>query len=223
VHGDEANRLLPKLVHPDRAFAAFKHQGEGGQPVTLTRIEAIATRFLEELKVAGWTPPFALCGYSFGGLVAFEMAQQLMRSGPGNVPLLVLIDAYAPNLHAQAMRSDRRWATTVRDRVYNAAMQPYLARKKRMPGRIHHHHIISTYDSAIRHYTPVPYPGRMLLIKSSDGWGPEDMGWHGFVSGGLIASLVPGDHFNLIKSPQIEIVARVIEEHLEAVEQVYTH
>ncbi|MBK7943820.1 MAG: hypothetical protein IPJ85_00275 [Flavobacteriales bacterium] len=171
VHGDDANRLLPGLIHPERPFAAFKHQGDGGRRVALDRLDVIAARFLKELNEAGWKPPFALCGYSFGGIIAFEMAQQLARSGTSQVPLLILIDAYAPSIHVQAMQSDRRLITRVRDTVYGTATKTFMATNLRMPGRIHHHHIISTYDEAIRHYTPEPYAGKMLLIKSQAGWG----------------------------------------------------
>ncbi len=219
IHGDDANRLLPDLIHPHRPFGAFKHQGEGGAPIRLKRIVAIATGFLKELTDAGWKPPYILCGYSFGGLVAFEMAQQLRAVDPTSVPLLILIDSYAPRLHEQAMSADRTFLANIRDRLFDMAVKPYVTGKKRMPPKLHHHHIIATYDAAIRAYAPQPYSGRALLIRSSDGWGPEDMGWHGLMHGGLMATLVPGDHFNIIKPPQIEAVAKVIEEHACVVEE----
>jgi acetoacetyl-CoA synthetase len=218
VHGDEANRQLPDLLHPNRPFAAFKHQGDGGTPVRLRRVERIAERFLQELNEGGWKAPFILCGYSFGGLIAFEMAQQLRRADTASVPLLILIDTYAPELHAQAMGADRNLLVKLRDRMYDAAVKPYLRRGARIPPKLHHHHIIATYDEAIRAYAPKPYTGRMLLLKSSEGWGPEDMGWHATVEGGLLAELIPADHFNIVKPPQLGMVAQVMEQHIQAIE-----
>lgn len=218
IHGDDANRLLPDLILPDRPFAAFKHQGDGGAPILMDRVDAIAAGFLRELKDAGWRAPYILCGYSFGGLVAFEMAQQLRQSNPAAVPLLILIDAYAPEMHAEAMKADSHLLSRLRDRIYDLAVQPYLSGGKPMPPKLHHHHIIATYDEAIRAYAPQAYDGQMLLIRSAEGWGSEDMGWGAHSTGGLLCTLVPGDHFNIIKPPQIEMVAQVIEDHAQAVE-----
>jgi amino acid adenylation domain-containing protein len=60
-----------------------------------TRIEEMAAYYLQALKTIQPQGPYFLGGWSFGGLVAFEMAQQLQRSGE-SVALLALFDASAP-------------------------------------------------------------------------------------------------------------------------------
>lgn len=218
VHGDDANRLLPKYLDPRRPFYAFIHQGKDGEPVRLTTLDAIASRFLSELSQAGIRPPYALCGYSFGGLVAYEMAQQLARSMEGPVPLLALIDSYAPELHAQAMRTDHKLHVRIRDKVYQSVLAPYLSTGARIPRRLHHFHIIHTYDKAVRSYKPTPYRGRISVIKAADSWGPEDLGWDRLALNGLDVRLIPGDHYNIIKEPHVKVLGEVLEEQLRRIE-----
>jgi acetoacetyl-CoA synthetase len=56
-----------------------------------TRIESMATEYLQAIKAEQPAGPYHLCGYSFGGLVAFEMARQLRTSGD-EIGLLCLLD-----------------------------------------------------------------------------------------------------------------------------------
>jgi amino acid adenylation domain-containing protein len=64
-------------------------------------IEAIAERYVGELLQQQPSGPYYLGGYSFGGAVAYEMAQRLQRRGH-QVALLVLIDQRHPS-------SNRKW------------------------------------------------------------------------------------------------------------------
>jgi amino acid adenylation domain-containing protein len=58
-------------------------------------IEETAALYIEAVREAQAEGPYMLAGWSFGGLVAFEMAQQLRRAGE-EVSLLAVIDAVAP-------------------------------------------------------------------------------------------------------------------------------
>jgi len=60
-----------------------------------TRIEDMAAHYIKALRVVQPQGPYWLGGYSFGGLVAFEMAQQLHSQGQ-RVALLALLDTWAP-------------------------------------------------------------------------------------------------------------------------------
>jgi surfactin synthase thioesterase subunit len=54
-------------------------------------IEDMASHYLEALQTVQSEPPYLLGGWSLGGLIAFEMAQQLRKAGD-EVGLLALID-----------------------------------------------------------------------------------------------------------------------------------
>ncbi len=61
----------------------------------LNRIEDMATHYIEALRSVQPKGPYFLGGWSFGGWVAFEMAQQLQNSGE-EVALLAVLDTVAP-------------------------------------------------------------------------------------------------------------------------------
>jgi thioesterase domain-containing protein len=58
-------------------------------------IEALAAHYIEEVRRAQPNGPYFLIGYSWGGLVAYEMAQQLTASGEV-VELVALVDTLLP-------------------------------------------------------------------------------------------------------------------------------
>ena len=60
------------------------------------RIEDMAADYIQALRTVQPTGPYQLGGWSFGGLVAFEMAQQLQRAGE-QVTLLALFDTRTPD------------------------------------------------------------------------------------------------------------------------------
>ncbi|MCC5650789.1 amino acid adenylation domain-containing protein [Nostoc sp. XA013] len=61
----------------------------------LNCIEDMATQYIEALRSVQPKGPYFIGGWSFGGWVAFEMAQQLQNSGE-EVALLVVLDTVAP-------------------------------------------------------------------------------------------------------------------------------
>ncbi|MDF1530065.1 MAG: thioesterase domain-containing protein, partial [Sedimenticola sp.] len=76
----------------------------------LTSIEAMAACYLEAMKTIQPEGPYYLLGWSVGGLVAYEMAQQLFMQGQ-RVAALIMLDTSAPVLtkiaHSPAFSKDR--------------------------------------------------------------------------------------------------------------------
>ena len=68
-------------------------------------IEEMAASYVGALRVTQPEGPYLLGGWSFGGLVAFEMARQLKEQGQ-DVPLLVVVDAGAPAFLKQTIEAD---------------------------------------------------------------------------------------------------------------------
>lgn len=60
------------------------------------RVEDIAAHYIQEMRNLQPEGPYYLVGLSFGGTVAFEMAQQLVKQGQ-QVALLALLDTYGVN------------------------------------------------------------------------------------------------------------------------------
>ncbi len=206
VQGDDANRLLPKYLDAKNPFYVFQHQGNDGKRIELDRVETIAAHFIRELKEARPQGPYLLCGYSFGGILAYEMAQQLIGHGD-SIPFLGLFDTYAPTVHQQAMQHGARFYEPLKAAIMRSAIELRLRKGTLLKGKLRHFHIIDTYDQAITAYKVHPYPGRLSVFKAKDSWGRFDMGWHGSAEGGLEIETIPGDHFTMIKEPNIRHLA----------------
>jgi amino acid adenylation domain-containing protein len=95
VHGDSSNILLPRYLGADQPLYGLEHQSQDGQPALFTKVETIASHYLKQIKSVQPKGPYFLGGYSFGGTVAFEIAQQLQRSGE-QIRLLFILDSHFP-------------------------------------------------------------------------------------------------------------------------------
>src|SRR5262249_55554656 len=87
--------LLVRYLDPDQPCYGLQMRGlEDGQ-IPYISIEDMASEYIMALQEVQPHGPYFLGGWSLGGLVAFEMAQQLLRQGQENA-LLALLDSMAP-------------------------------------------------------------------------------------------------------------------------------
>jgi amino acid adenylation domain-containing protein len=91
LHGDGSTIVLSRYLGPNQPFYALDHQSQDGRPATYTDVESIAAYYLREIRKVQPNGPYFVGGYSFGGVVALELAQQLTRKGDP-VGLLALLD-----------------------------------------------------------------------------------------------------------------------------------
>lgn len=203
VHGDEANYYIPRYLGTEQPFYAFFHQGDDGSPIRFTTVEDIARHFIGEMRSVRPHGPYLLGGYSFGGIVAYEMAQQLAAAGE-SVPLLALFDTYDPLEYVADMQRERKWYDPVKHALYARMGRRALRQHGHIANtKVRHHYIISTYDQAIKDYRPKPYDGMITVFKAEATTGPDHMGWQALAKGGLEIVIVPGDHYSLIKEPHV--------------------
>ncbi len=85
VHGAGLHVLmyqtLAEHMSPDQPIFGFQARGLYGEAEPLDRIEDMAAAYIEEILERNPDGPYALAGYSFGGLITFEMAKQLKAMG----------------------------------------------------------------------------------------------------------------------------------------------
>ncbi len=101
--------VLPRHLDENQPYYVFQARGFDGEPC-LDRIEDIASHYLNAMREVSPQGPYLLAGECFGGIVAFEMAQQLIRQGE-KVELLVLMECFIPDNGLTRMRR-------VMERVY---------------------------------------------------------------------------------------------------------
>lgn len=80
-------------------FSTFGIQARGAEmdQQPFSEIPAMASYYLQEIRRSGVAAPYFIGGYSYGGLVAFEMALQLEIQGERDFKLLI-IDSPCPTL-----------------------------------------------------------------------------------------------------------------------------
>jgi amino acid adenylation domain-containing protein len=96
---------LARHMGVDRPFLGLQWPDlqAGGDPYL--SVEDIAGRYLAELRERQPRGPYLLAGWSFGGLVAFEMACQLAEREE-EVGKLALIDTHTPEIDAEMFEMD---------------------------------------------------------------------------------------------------------------------
>jgi non-ribosomal peptide synthetase component F/thioesterase domain-containing protein/acyl carrier protein len=95
IHGVGGNvaglfSMARRMTYPG-AVIGIQARGLSGREPPHATVEAMAAEYLREVKARQPDGPYYLCGYSFGGLVAFEMARRLWQSGD-KVGLVGLFD-----------------------------------------------------------------------------------------------------------------------------------
>jgi aspartate racemase len=86
---------LARLVGPGQPFYGLQSRGLDGSETPFTRIEEIATAFVADVRIRQPEGPYFLVGTCMGGIVAWEMAQQLSASGQP-IGLLALLETWPP-------------------------------------------------------------------------------------------------------------------------------
>ena len=210
VHGDEANHYLPRYLHPDQPFIGTVHQGEDGRPMKYSTVKAIAAHYVAELRQLIPQGPYQICGYSFGGVVAFEVARQLHAMGQ-EVPMVIMLDSYAPEPFMQVMKEERRSYDAIKKFFLRGIVRAYHGMGKVLPTRLRNFNIIDTYDKATSAYNARTYDGDVCVIKAIDSPGDADMGWSKHVRGKLILRTIEGDHYSIIKEPLVADLAHVMD------------
>ncbi|MCB9528213.1 MAG: amino acid adenylation domain-containing protein [Myxococcales bacterium] len=101
VPGDGGNVFyfhpLARALGPDRPVYGLESLGLDGKAAPHPTVEAAAAWHIAQIKARWPRGPYHLAGHSFGGLVAFEMAQQLWRAGE-TVATLAVLDTLPPSM-----------------------------------------------------------------------------------------------------------------------------
>jgi len=110
VHGIGGEVLiyyqLARCLGEDQPFYGIQAPSAAELADRFTPLEEMARGYLERIRAVQPQGPYALGGYSFGAVVAFEMAQQLVARGEP-VRLIALLDGTSPLIVRRgARRSD---------------------------------------------------------------------------------------------------------------------
>ena len=97
VHGADYDILkfnsLANVLDDDQPVYALQAKGLKGDVKPHETVEAMASQYISEITHITKEGPYALAGFSFGGIIAFEMVKQLKASGK-HIKGLFLFDSY---------------------------------------------------------------------------------------------------------------------------------
>jgi thioesterase domain-containing protein len=88
-------RHLGRHLAPDQPLYGLRPLGLLGRDGGLLEVEPLASFYLEQIRSVQPEGPYFIGGLSAGGIVAYEMAQQLLAHGE-RVERLVLLDTFPP-------------------------------------------------------------------------------------------------------------------------------
>jgi thioesterase domain-containing protein len=86
-------RILTRYLGDDQPVFAFQPQGLDERGPYLRFVDEMANSHIDAMRLHQPRGPYYLCGASFGGVVAFEMARRLVADGE-EVRFLGLLDSY---------------------------------------------------------------------------------------------------------------------------------
>ena len=95
---------LSRHLGKDQPFYAFRSIGLEANETPYHQIVDMALHYLGAMRSVQPDGPYLLGGWSMGGLVAYEMAQQLVKQGQ-RVELLALMDAEVPSVEEKQSES----------------------------------------------------------------------------------------------------------------------
>ena len=189
-------------------------------------IEALATKYVREIRRCQPKGPYYLLGYSLGGIVAYEMAQQLNNEGQ-EVALLGLIDTKNPQYYTGKESLLERWASQLQKfravpfkQSINYLMirikKEYKRIRKRLTTDAHQRKMLLKRQHA---YIPLPYSGRITVLRASksrrnQGQDPE-LGWGLIATGGVTVIDIPGDHASILAQQNAAQLAKCLAEALD--------
>ena len=117
---------LARRLGPDQPFYALQQRGvNGGRRLDLT-VEAMARRYIKQIKQICQHGPYLLGGRCLGAYVAYEMARQLETLGE-QTKLLVVLDSGGPLWRERSLADG-----TPFDRIMNSALRSDTAAAARI-------------------------------------------------------------------------------------------
>ncbi|MBI2421279.1 MAG: AMP-binding protein [Candidatus Hydrogenedentes bacterium] len=254
ILGGEIYRPLANQLHP--AFSLYTvmlqwendillGQAAGQAAGTAPTLKDLAVAEVEAILAFRPEGPYCLAGSSFGGKLAFQVAQELRARGK-EVSFLAMFD---PSLLQAPSRRSRQWLThqirlvlklgawqsliriygSVRPRFrrwYSSLKWRTLQDAKRsgqlLPDAAILEKIrIGVYLRLSREHTYTPYDSNTVLFIAKDSVHSimhridRSLGWRRLVGNKLTVEEVPGDHLGMLQAPNVTVLADKMNAHLE--------
>lgn len=231
---------LARHLGTKQPFYGLQSAGLYGERKPLTRIEGMARLYIEALQTIQPQGPYQLGGWSLGGVVAFEMAQQLRKQGH-QIKLLTLIDSYVPSNFPSDIDETQLMTLFTRDlrgifgnpftlaerqqRESDSYQQLNLTLEQAkklndLPANLkQQEHLWQVFKSnrlAMTRYQPQRYLGRLIWFGATDSRITASKAiseWQELASD-IETDTFPGDHYSLLQEPTVKLLAEKLSTYL---------
>ncbi|MEG4999075.1 type I polyketide synthase [Microcoleus sp. B4-D4] len=206
-------------------------------------VEEMATRYIEAVRVQQPEGPYFLGGSSFGGTVAFEMAQQLNAQGekialltlidtpgPGQMPVLETEDDTAILLYLLGVGFNLSLSMDVLQKLEPDEQLLYFLEQVKIANRVvppdfglpqirQFLHLFKVHAQAMLNYIPQTYGGRIIFFRATEqnevnAKNPE-LPWIEVATGGVEVREVPGNHITMNYPPHVQVMAEQLRSYLD--------
>jgi thioesterase domain-containing protein len=248
VHGAGLNVLifnaLSKQMAPDQPVYGLQAKGLDGVEEPCESVEEMAAHYVAAITAANPHGPYALAGYSYGGIVAFEMARLLTAAGK-EVKFLGMFDTYADQSDYHDPWLRKKWKRSIflaKKLVYTLVVfknnpretirlkleslkRATVDRLKYSPAeqyeRIsgHSHRLGLMNEQAQRNFRLRPQDIAVHVFRSTERlYYMEDfthLGWTQFALAGVKTYDLPGNHFHMFAPPHDAECAQILQAALD--------
>ncbi|MCE4946563.1 amino acid adenylation domain-containing protein, partial [Streptomyces albulus] len=212
---------LLRHLPPDQPVYGLQAPGLTEPDAAPGDMAQLVRAYLEQVRAVQPDGPYALLGWSFGGLVAHEMAVQLQEAGQ-DVASLVLMDSFPPGLRLpgeetvdEAELRQALFASLGRHPDADDPAGPLALLGER--GTAAMLRVFAHHGDLQDGFVPGTFTGDVLLFeategKSADAPRPDD--WRPHVTGRIAVTPVRGAHGELTRPEQLAQIGPVLADWL---------
>jgi len=213
-------RDLSRHLIPELTVYVLPTTDIAGRTATDASLAEVVRQYLTAVEKVQPRGPYYLAGYSFGGVLAFELARELMARGHA-VNLIGLLDARRPAFHypfswkhlmRKAVRFFQGGIRSFRD------LPEYVQiRATAWFGGLRRRFFPGAGPGTAWYYNPPPLAGKTVLyyVPSLDlAVAPRAYGWEYLAAHGVERVPVPGNHLSLLKEPNVHVLAEQLKAHV---------
>ncbi|HEX2093470.1 MAG TPA: alpha/beta fold hydrolase, partial [Longimicrobiaceae bacterium] len=242
VHEGSGSVAYAQVLHRylDSGIPVYALPAVSAQEPPLRTVEGMATRLVRMVREIQPEGPYRLAGWSVGGVLAYEMAVQLLGQDQA-VEFLGMMDSYYPAaggngagngrhnygllLHLLRMEAGgESRSLEPADRALVAPgpdLETFVAtcrEKGLLPGHVtaaqaqEMENRLHVHDRSIRGYRPQPIPLPVHLFSARDGADADPRrGWQTLLDGTSIrVTPVPGTHLSMMEASNVEFLGRAL-------------
>ncbi|MCP4655051.1 MAG: alpha/beta fold hydrolase [bacterium] len=229
---------LARALGPEQPVYAHRARGLLAGETPQQRIEEMAVSYLRAVREVRPQGPYVLLGWSMGGVVAYEMARQLVDAGQ-EVALLALVDTRAREVEEPRFGTEAdmfAWAISDEmsislESIRSLDAEEQLAAVLREAGEAgvvppdftvadarRQLDVYQACRQAAWACRPEPYAGRVVLFQATEEPISVAADWRQVVGGEIEVHRVPGAHETMVYPPHVRVLAEQLQLLLDGVQ-----